>query len=124
MRTWAVILAIAVILASLSVTETIVINKFCHDIEQTLTKICDNIKNQTVSADDIDVVSDIWENNKNIVLSFSNHHSFTDYEDYIFQMHYFQHNGFTEELYRSCVKLLDVNKRLKETTDFGVGNLF
>lgn len=124
MRTWVVILTIAVILASLSVTECIIINKFCDDIEQNLSRTCDKIQNKTVSKEDIDAVSEIWDNNKNMVLSFSNHHAFTDYEDCIFQMYYFHNNGYAEEFYHACAKLLDVNKRLKETTDFGVGNLF
>jgi len=123
-RTWAVILTIALILASLSVAEAIIINRFCSAIELTLMQTRDKIQNETVSRGDIDIVSKIWENNKNIVLSFSNHHAFDDYEDGIFQMYYFQDGDFKEELYHACMKLLDVNKRLKETTHFGMGNLF
>ena len=124
MRTWAVILTIAVVLAALSLTECIIINKFCDDIEQTLTQTCKKIQSNTVSKEDIDAISNIWKSNKIVVLSFSNHHAFADYEDSIFQMYYFQNNGYDEELYHACAKLIDVNKRFKETTDFGVGNLF
>lgn len=124
MRTWAVILIIAVILVSLSVTECVIISRFCDDIEQSVLQTCDKISNKTVSKQDIDVVCEIWKNNKNVVLTFSNHHAFTDYEDCIFQMYYFHDNGCAEEFHHACAKLLDVNKRFKETTDFGVGNLF
>ena len=124
MRTWAVILTIAVALAALSAAECIITNRFCDKIEQTLIQTCDKIRSNTVSKEDIDEISQIWENNKNVVLSFSNHHAFTDYEDCIFQMYYFQYNGYDEAFYHACAKMIDVNKRFKETTDFGVGNLF
>lgn len=124
MRTWAVILIIAAILAGLSVAEISTVSNFCSEIEYSITDICEKIKLENITSADIDHLYSIWERNKTAVFVFSNHHMFTDYEDGLAEMYYYFNHKNTEQLYHTAVDFENVNERLKGSITFNIGNIF
>ncbi len=124
MKTWCVIFAISIILASLSVGEGAVSKHFCSEIEKNAVKISDNLEKDIVNFEDIEKVDNVWSKYKTAVFAFANHNMFSEYEECISDMYYSYEFNLKDRLNYTVYRLIEVNKRLKEAVSFSIANIF
>lgn len=124
MRTWVIIISIFVVLSLLVFAESIVVNKFCTEMEQTLEVIDERILSDNLSENDLASLTKVWDNNKIFVFALSNHNSFAEFEKHINNLYYYSEVFNKEQLCYSMWCLKKANELIKVTSSCSFENIF